>query len=451
MLVGEQISRFLISFFSESPDEKRRMCKNFGRWLFRVIVKYFVIPLIVVLILASILGILPDIDIVKIKKSLSDSEVRFISSIIQAVFIFLVILIPVKEKLFFIGDIEKKEREKKIMSACGYNNGEKKDKEAEKAEEKKRCDAMRIANSALRQYKTRWYLIWVFWLLLYLTLCLKYWPGGIDLPKPALSLLLNLFNNASTLMFIVCYLTLAKVTITDDRTKVTETPNWIPWATIFLVITFLDIVSTVTGSAAKPPSFDYGIIDSLQGILGVGWPLFYAPFKIGLLIYPGPPDINFINMIGGLGAGVVMAMFVGRFDSKFINAPLLLLISLYGYAVLQALFFLLPGERLSIFIINAAFIFKILLFLFMCWLFKSGKLLFYFVRIRRLHYEIEGQYYKEKGDWEEFLELFHDLEDTSQKEPNNKDSEKGSSGSLKDKLAKLFETFIPRAYRKRGR
>jgi hypothetical protein len=366
----EKIRDFLKRLFSESEKEKKKSYVDFREWLFGIITKCLTY-LTLILLVAKALGILDEI--VKIIMTIP-YDPYFFSFLIHIVVILLVILLPVKTKLFSTERLEeelpKKEKVTKAMMACGFES------------EKDWCKAKGIANRALESYKTKWYLIWVFWLLLYITLLSSMFNKPLS---PIFDVLLNLFNNAATLMFIICYLILAKVTVSDDRTGITETPQWIPWFTIFLIITLLDVFLTYLGG------------NQTQAI---------ASSKI-------------IRMITGIGGGTVMALFVGRFDSKFINAPLLVLILLYAYAVIQALFFILPEFKYTLYIVNVALSLKLLFFLFMSWLFQSGKLLFYFIRIRKLHYRVEE-------DWEQFCDFFHGLDETTGNAESNLNKNKSS-------------------------
>lgn len=83
-----------------------------------------------------------------------------------------------------------------------------------------------------------------------------------------------------------------------------------------------------------------------------------------------------------------MALCIGRLGSMFLKPPLFVLVLLYVYSSIQALF-LTFGEKGSeewkIALMTVALVLKCLLFLYVTYLYQSGRLLFYFVRVRRVH------------------------------------------------------------------
>lgn len=96
--------------------------------------------------------------------------------------------------------------------------------------------------------------------------------------------------------------------------------------------------------------------------------------------------------------GIGMAFFLGRLNNKFINPSIFIIVCLYAYMAIQTLFPFWSGVHDDFIVLlsaNLAFIFKIVLYLFMLWVFRSGRLLFYFKNERKL---IESV----KEDWENF-------------------------------------------------
>jgi Serine/threonine protein kinase len=109
------------------------------------------------------------------------------------------------------------------------------------------------------------------------------------------------------------------------------------------------------------------------------------------------------KLISGSFGGVAMALFVGRFQSKFLKSPDWLIITLYLYTVIQTLFIFfgdksVEGEGWTALIIHAALFLKCLLILYMFWLFQSGRLLFYLVRVRRASTQVDSE-------WQNFREV----------------------------------------------
>lgn len=95
----------------------------------------------------------------------------------------------------------------------------------------------------------------------------------------------------------------------------------------------------------------------------------------------------------GIAGGVVMALYVGRLQSKFLGPNPALLIALYSYTAIQSLFiFLEEQQTAAILLIDLALALKCLLFLYMAWLFRSGRLLFYLVRVRRAYLDVHTEW-----------------------------------------------------------
>ena len=92
------------------------------------------------------------------------------------------------------------------------------------------------------------------------------------------------------------------------------------------------------------------------------------------------------TLLTGIAAGVIMALYVGRLQSKFLGPRPWLLILLYSYTAIQPLVLYIRDQPIwAVIILDFALILKCLLFLYMTWLFQSGLLLFYFARIKRAY------------------------------------------------------------------
>lgn len=112
---------------------------------------------------------------------------------------------------------------------------------------------------------------------------------------------------------------------------------------------------------------------------------------------------TFSKLMGGIFGGVAMALFVGRFQSKFLKSPNWLIVVLFLYTVIQALFIFygeksVEAEIWAAGVIQVALFLKCLLILYMFWLFQSGRLLFYLVRVRRAHNQVDDE-------WKHFREV----------------------------------------------
>lgn len=106
---------------------------------------------------------------------------------------------------------------------------------------------------------------------------------------------------------------------------------------------------------------------------------------------------NNFDVGSGLISSVVLAMFIGRMDSKFINVSWPVLMMLYLYAAVQpswSYFELIRSSEPNSMAVSAtsaeellflfAWIAKAVLFALFAWVFHTGRLDFYFLRVRRL-------------------------------------------------------------------
>ena len=92
------------------------------------------------------------------------------------------------------------------------------------------------------------------------------------------------------------------------------------------------------------------------------------------------------SYVSGFFGGVAMALYFGRLQSVFLGAPGWFVVLLFIYTLIQSLFFFLEErEEAAVVLIDFALLMKCLLFLYMIWLFESGRLLFYLVRVRRTY------------------------------------------------------------------
>ena len=239
--------------------------------------------------------------------------------------------------------------EDKIMSASGYTDSA------------EWLRAKSVAVAVLEQFRNHWMAIWIFWLCLYFVLAILYTPGE----KPAsmtsvLDLAATFFNNCATLVFLFCYFILSQPTILRNHAGESRSViEWHRWVAVLLVFTAIEGVFIALAFQAIPNDFNL-----TQEYVSRSF-----------------------NWISGIASATVMALFVGRLDSKFLECPTWVLVLLYAYTAIQPLFALLGKEHkwTTFILINAALLLKGLLYLYLTWLFQTGRLLFYFVRVRQLY------------------------------------------------------------------
>lgn len=96
--------------------------------------------------------------------------------------------------------------------------------------------------------------------------------------------------------------------------------------------------------------------------------------------------------LSGIAAGVFMALYVGRLQSKFMGPRIWLLYLFYSYTAIQPMVLYFQAHpRWGIVILDFALILKSLLYLYVTWLLQSGLLLFYFARMKRTSAEVIKQ------------------------------------------------------------
>lgn len=128
--------------------------------------------------------------------------------------------------------------------------------------------------------------------------------------------------------------------------------------------------------------------------LVIGWGLAAAVVftlaEILLVFVPHEPWVDYMrafDLVSGLVGAVTLSLCVGRVQSKFLGPSTWLPLALYLYVAIQSLYVVIPAESWGAMMIEAALILKCLLYLYVAWLFKSGRLLFYFVRVKTVYQE----------------------------------------------------------------
>lgn len=164
----------------------------------------------------------------------------------------------------------------------------------------------------------------------------------------------------------------------------------------FCVMTFVTTPETGgTGAGAPDVEESRKIIRRIYFAVTVAWMLLLAANVVALSVRGldnGAWDNaqSIFDATSGLVASVSFALLVGRFDSKFIDANPWVLFCLYCYASIQPLWIFAAthggsAERLfTTLLYVVAMALKIVLYPFLCWLMQSGRLLFYFGRVRDL-------------------------------------------------------------------
>lgn len=91
-----------------------------------------------------------------------------------------------------------------------------------------------------------------------------------------------------------------------------------------------------------------------------------------------------LTLLTGLYAGIYMALFVARLQSKFLDPAPLLVVLLFSYTAIQPLaLYIQNSKQWAWAVLSYALILKCLLYLYVFWLLQSGDLLFYFREVKR--------------------------------------------------------------------
>ncbi len=219
----------------------------------------------------------------------------------------------------------------------------------------------RLALAASHDLRRHWGIVWLLWFFLYLSLAVAAGLGFLPRDEPAEAtrwalLWLNLLQNGATIELFRCYEIVARPTLRDDfsRRQVLPTEAWL----------------------------------ALLVLLAGG--------ELGCLLLA--PDLqSWFGWVSGFGQGTALALLVGRFDSKYLDPPAIVIGLLYFYAAIQGAW---PALRqhgeLMMALTFTALVLKCLLFIFVSWLFASRVILYYLARMRELDEDVTR-------DREEFL------------------------------------------------
>jgi serine/threonine protein kinase len=235
--------------------------------------------------------------------------------------------------------------------------------------------AKNIAKGALKHYREAFIWLLFAWIFLYLWALVSLFDfEGKD---SIVATVFTLANNLNTLCIWLCFdilnetITIGNETQNRNGIIVTEGRRW-----------------------------PKGFIPAAFGVI------FWLILELWLTSDPAPQAelFHYISrVVSGIAGGVAMALFVGRFQSKFLKSPPWLVLILFLYTVIQALFIFYGGKSpleqgAAAAVMNAALVLKCLLILYMFWLFQSGRLLFYLVRVRRASEQVDRE-------WQNFREV----------------------------------------------
>jgi DNA-binding winged helix-turn-helix (wHTH) protein len=205
-----------------------------------------------------------------------------------------------------------------------------------------------ILQKRLRLFTRWWSAMLAPWVALYVVYAWETWgTWRLDSPAPAnnevASVLEAVFNIVNTAMVILCYNVLNQEPGRQRRTGVITGP-----AAIGLAL--LALIPLLSETRRLTPQEGLGAL----------------------------------TLLTGLYAGIYMALFVARLQSKFLDPAPLLVVLLFSYTAIQPLaLYIQSHKEWAWAVLDYALVLKCLLYLYVFWLIESGDLLFYFREVKR--------------------------------------------------------------------
>ena len=205
-----------------------------------------------------------------------------------------------------------------------------------------------ILQRRVKLFTKWWSLMLASWVPLYIVFAWETWGtwragSSVSGTSPQTSILEAVFNILNTSMIILCYDVLNREPGRQRRTGVFTGPAAIGLA-------FVVLIPLLSGS--RPLTAEQGL----------------AAF----------------TLLTGIYAGIYMALFVARLQSKFLDPAPLLVVLLFSYTAIQPLaLYIQNAKEWAWAVLDYALVLKCLLYLYVFWLLQSGDLLFYFREVKR--------------------------------------------------------------------
>jgi DNA-binding winged helix-turn-helix (wHTH) protein len=235
------------------------------------------------------------------------------------------------------------------------------------------------AELAVRQLRRFWRLLLACWCLLYLTLPFSQWFAPAATTESAawqwqaVQVIATFLNNASALMLVLCYVVLNRPTIIKVVGRDVENVSLKPGLLIMLGIGLLEAVLVAISGR-------FGFSNASEDVL----------FGFDLL--------------SGIVGGIAMALCISRLDSRLLGTKGLLPVIpvvLYFYVVIQPFYPLINrtfpnraglSQHFDLWIIQLAFMFKAVMYIYVTELFRTGRFLFYMIHARRIYENVESEW-----------------------------------------------------------
>jgi hypothetical protein len=249
---------------------------------------------------------------------------------------------------------------------------------AGRAEAEVNAEAQR-AELAVRQLRRFWRLLLACWCLLYLTLPFSQWFAPAASTESAawqwqaVQVIATFLNNASALMLVLCYVVLNRPTIIKVVGRDVENVSLKPGLLIMIGIGLLEAVLVAISGR-------FGFSNASEDVL----------FGFDLL--------------SGIVGGIAMALCISRLDSRLLGTKGLLPVIpvvLYFYVVIQPFYPLINrtfpnraglSQHFDLWIIQLAFMFKAVMYIYVTELFRTGRFRFYMIHARRIYENVESEW-----------------------------------------------------------
>jgi DNA-binding winged helix-turn-helix (wHTH) protein len=235
------------------------------------------------------------------------------------------------------------------------------------------------AELAVRQLRRFWRLLLVSWCCLYLTLPFSQWFAPATSTQSAawqwqaVQVVATFLNNASALMLVLCYVVLNRPTVIKIVGRDVENISLTPGLVIIIGVAFLEgVLVAISGR--------FGFPDAAEDVL-------FA-----------------FDLLSGIAGGIAMALCISRLDSRLLGTKGLLPIIpvvLYFYVVIQPFYPLINrtfpnraglNQHFDLWIIQLAFLFKTVMYIYVTELFRTERFLFYMIHARRIYENVESEW-----------------------------------------------------------
>ncbi|HEX3558845.1 MAG TPA: winged helix-turn-helix domain-containing protein [Pyrinomonadaceae bacterium] len=265
------------------------------------------------------------------------------------------------------------------------------------------------ALSSMGQFSRYWKLLLGAWVFLYLLLSLPTAASAavqaqaqashhaFDWQRDGSSILLTVFNNCNSWMISLCFIVLNHPTVIRGKGQ-----------KVLRAAAGADLADEPGAEGEQDTSLPR--LSRRIRVWGLAAVILFAAVECALV----SPSLSKLwgqalepegvlwaaDFFSGIVGAITLALFVGRIQSKFLGTSAWLPLAFFLYAAIQSLYPALNADEhwktWSPTMIEAALVLKCLLYLYVAWLFKSGRLLFYLVKVRTVYERVNI-------DWHDFL------------------------------------------------